>query len=339
MQVIDFHERSYLSQVRWLRKIADQAAKELSIKPLDLKFIGHGENATFKVCAKNKNYLLRLHRNDYHSPQALKEELKWLSQLTRKNDIQVQKPIPFANGKYLKKFAHNGYSRYCDLLKWQEGKMRYNNVTQKDFGELGRLLSYLHQNSLKKTNRKYWHANGLLGKDATFGSLSKLKDFLKKDFDTVENCRKMTLSKIQKYEKKHSDRTALIHADLHFGNIIWDKGRAVPIDFDDCGEGSFEYDFAVVFFASSAVFKKKTKKQRNSYANELFSEYSKTHQLSQESIDIIDYYRLARHLSMLAWLYDRRSNDRLLAHLKKTLKWRMAIYKKALKHGPESIFS
>ena len=38
----------------------------------------------------------------------------------------------------------------------------------------------------------------------------------------------------------------LIHADLHFGNVLVDGDRLAVIDFDDCGFGWHPYELAVV---------------------------------------------------------------------------------------------
>ena len=42
----------------------------------------------------------------------------------------------------------------------------------------------------------------------------------------------------------------MIHADLHFGNLVWNQSQGTPIDFDDCGYGSKLYDAAVFLLSS-----------------------------------------------------------------------------------------
>jgi Ser/Thr protein kinase RdoA (MazF antagonist) len=37
----------------------------------------------------------------------------------------------------------------------------------------------------------------------------------------------------------------LIHADLHYENVLFHEGRPLAIDFDDCGWGAYLYDLAV----------------------------------------------------------------------------------------------
>ena len=45
---------------------------------------------------------------------------------------------------------------------------------------------------------------------------------------------------------------SLIHADLHFGNVLVDGDRLAVIDFDDCGFGWHQYELAVVLFGHPA---------------------------------------------------------------------------------------
>jgi Ser/Thr protein kinase RdoA (MazF antagonist) len=47
------------------------------------------------------------------------------------------------------------------------------------------------------------------------------------------------------YWKRLNPLTALVHADLHFGNLKWSPWALRPIDFDDCGVAPLAYDLAV----------------------------------------------------------------------------------------------
>ncbi len=42
------------------------------------------------------------------------------------------------------------------------------------------------------------------------------------------------------------DVFGLIHGDLIFPNVLFHRGQARPIDFDDCGFGYFLYDMAIL---------------------------------------------------------------------------------------------
>jgi Ser/Thr protein kinase RdoA (MazF antagonist) len=337
-----FSELSYLGQVRTLRKVAEEVVKNYPLKVQKLKFINHGENATFAVMDSKKQYLLRLHRSNYHSLNAIKEELNWLKKINAQKKIAVQTPIKSSFGKLVHKqtFGQHGEFKYCDLLEWKIGKMRYNKLSSKDFYKVGTLAANLHQSSsvITSVHRNYWDAGGLIGNNATFGPLKDMSDYLGVDFAVVNRVRKSCFQRLKKYEDKNPQRSSLIHADLHFGNLIWNKNGVVPIDFDDCGKGSHLYDLAVTIFSSSQVFKKLSKKERINRLDSFFEGYSTLINLDEKDIKMIDYYLLARKLTMLGWLYHRRDNPVLFNHLKKTKIDRIKFFRKVLKNGPDSIF-
>lgn len=45
------------------------------------------------------------------------------------------------------------------------------------------------------------------------------------------------------------DAFGLIHADLHYGNLLFARSTVRAIDFDDCGFGPYLYDLAVMLSA------------------------------------------------------------------------------------------
>ena len=251
--------------MRRLRCLAKDVIAKYPIGKYKLNFINHGENATFKVVTSKKEYLLRIHRNGYHTKMAILEELKWLKKLSETTDIPVQQPLHSTSGKLLELQSINGVpDRHCSLLQWQQGRIRFRKLTPKMFYKVGELTAQLHQSSQRRNvkHRNYWTLDGLLGQKATWGSLSDLKDVIPRDYPDLEKFRKMIYSKLSQYQKRHPNRLSLIHADLHFGNMLWNHGEIAPIDFDDCGWGFHLYDLAVTFCALSATFTNRKQKKK-----------------------------------------------------------------------------
>lgn len=336
-----FKNSSYLSQVHRLRKLAQNALEYFPIKNYDLKFIQHGENATFKISTNKQDYLLRLHRDGYHSKPALLEELKWLRSLSVNTDIPVQKPLPMKNGSFIILAKTEGTPpRYCSVLEWQPGRIQRKSPTPLGLSKIGHLTAQLHK-SAKNTKiryRDYWTANNLLAPTAKLGPLQNLKQALpSKDFLDLMSCRKMAYTKMRAYEKRYPHRMSLIHADLHFGNMLWNKGVIYPIDFDDCGLGIQMYDLAVTLFASQNIFKLSGPKKTRTLTNSLLEGYCKVGSLSDQDIEIIPYLILARKVSIFAWLYDRSDNPRLLKYFNKNKVEKLKEFKKILKNGPSPI--
>ena len=91
-----FSELSYKGQVARLRELAEKALTLYPIKVSKIKFINHGENTTFKITDNHKkSYLLRICRYEYHTVEALNEELQWLKKLSQ----QFQVPTPVVSKK------------------------------------------------------------------------------------------------------------------------------------------------------------------------------------------------------------------------------------------------
>lgn len=341
-----FETASYLSQVRQLRKLAETALKQYPIQVKQLKFINHGENTTYKVLAKEGVFLLRIHRSNYHTKAAILEELAWLKRLSKKMD-NIQKPMLSKNGLMIVEALNEatnkaaGISRYCSLLTWQDGVMRGKSLSIENMYATGLLTAQLHQNTakIKVKHRNYWDLEGLLSEDAKFGSIKNMQtDLTKNQYDIVEKCRKITFKKIKQYQAKYPEKQSLVHADLHFGNIVWDKNKSIPIDFDDCGFGFHMYDLAVSLGSADNLFVGDKKSEQQVYVESLLEGYTSKQNLSKADIDILPYFKLTRSLVMFAWMHDRKDNPVLFEYFKKGKQKRVNYYKKVLKDGPNSLY-
>lgn len=337
-----FSESSYLAQVKRLRRMAEGVVTKFPLKNYNLTFIHHGENATFKVTTPKECFLLRLHRNGYHSAPAILEELRWLKSLCESTDIPVQRPLLSHSGKFVELASGEAIpDRNCSILEWLPGRMRFHKLTPKSFYAVGELTARLHRSASKRKiqHRDYWTAEGLLGAKAKLGSLLELRKVLSdRDFSDLEKCRRMAFLKISEYQKRYPERLNLIHADLHFGNMLWDQGRVLPIDFDDCGLGFELMDLAVTLYSSSSIFKKQGAKTTKAFAQALLDGYCSVGKLSTNDLAHLPYFILTRKLAMVGWLYQRRDNPRLLKYFNKSIIGNISEFRKALTNGPSPIF-
>lgn len=334
-----FHESSTLSQIRRLRLMAESVLHKYPIKVRCLDFIHHGENATFKVHTNNGKYLLRLHRDGYHTKDAILEELRWMRRLSETTDINVQKPV-YSVDKNLVETQHAQSfknPRHCDLLEWREGQIRRKGITTKNFFTIGKLQAELHNTTenIKVKHRRYWLPEGLVGKSQTkLGDLAGIQNLYVKEYPTLEKCRGYTFRELQKYTKKNKNKLRLIHADLHFGNVIWQKDKPTPIDFDDSGLGFPAFDLAIVLYARGQIYKPEQKRERRAAYEALLEGYTSVRDLSKADIEIIPYFILARRIAILGWLYQRRDNPRFIQVLRENIKPTMQFVRAAMKQGP-----
>ncbi len=314
---------SYLSQVRKFRNLAYQAIKRFPIEVADIKFIRFGENATFKIIGKNKNFVLRIHRPNYHNLNALNEELSWILNLSKKTDVLVPTPILSKNGQLIETMISNDFKQEmnCDVLNWIDGRQIEKSVTPKHLYELGVLTSKLQNYGKESTckNRMYWNASGLAGDNPTLGSFENVSAISKDDQKFINLTRPEIYKKLCEYEKKFPHKMGLIHSDLHFGNLIRTKNDFVPIDFDDCGFGFFAYDLAISMLSLENNLNKPLR-QLNQFKEQLIEGYCKNSTWTKDEEEVLKYLYHARRLSGIGWLNSRADNQRLQKMLPKYAK-------------------
>jgi Ser/Thr protein kinase RdoA (MazF antagonist) len=110
----------------------------------------------------------------------------------------------------------------------------------------------------------------------------------------------------------------LIHADLCLGeesNVLFHKGQARPIDFDDCGYGHWIYDLAV------PLAHWQTAAQWATYRQALLGGYARVRPLSGPPgvgahLAHLELFMAARHVSEILWGIDQAQHN---AHFRQEL--------------------
>ncbi len=338
-----FETSTYRSQVYQLRQLGKEVLKQYDLKVEQLEFINHGENATYKVITKKGNYLLRIHRDRYHTSDGIKEELNWLNKL-HSNGLSVQKPVLSSNNELITQGSYKGdfLKRTCTILTWEEGIFRSNSINEDYCKAIGNLLARFHkkENQIPIKARKYWDAEGLLGKGDRFNGLFAIEEGLsKKEYKIFNACRESLFNVLKNYQEEHPEKFGLIHADLHFWNVIWKDKSPIPIDFDDCGTGAFLYDLCIYLKSIEGNMKRKKKdKPAKPYLDAMLEGYNKIGNLTQKDVELLPFFRLTRDLVMFGWLYSRRDNANIFKHFELGRAKRIERYSKFLKEGPERFF-
>lgn len=316
----EFERSSYLAQLKRLRTLAKMFLKYYAIKVVSLNFIQYGENATFRVVDnKNNKYLLKLHREIYHSKPSLLEEHKWLTSLAHSGQFCV--PTPVLNiDKHSLTVLNNNLApnfTYADIFEWVEGRFVWKSITKRHVKQLGIVMGQLQKQGkkLKMHHRPHWNTEGLLGVSAKLGNIDNLYDIPKVDQHKISAAKKIIFQQLHKFEKANPDKIGLIHADLHFGNFLVQKNGVGVIDFDDCGTGFYGYDLMVPIFALEYLIDTQRNKDIMVFKDALYEGYSENMSLTQQDLDMAPYFLCARKLAMLAWLQSRSSNPKLKVKL------------------------
>jgi Ser/Thr protein kinase RdoA (MazF antagonist) len=207
--------------------------EQFGLEKADYQPLSNTENTNYCVTTANgKKYLLRQHQSK-HSLNALESEMIWLTHLHQQG-LEVQKPLPVSATQFILSFESNYYS----VLTWLEGEV-IEEINPAQAAKTGELMAQLHQIALAYQNpigfERPQYDVGYLEK--TMQSLREIP-WLKQDIPLLEaaNQQAKQVFRFQETPK------ALIHADLHPGNLLFQASQVKVIDFDRCGFGPLAFD-------------------------------------------------------------------------------------------------
>jgi Ser/Thr protein kinase RdoA (MazF antagonist) len=260
-----FEALTHRGQIRRMRQIAERALPYWELREARLHFLQHAENTTFRVDAPPGSvrrgrsahvpgrYLLRVHRPGYQDPRRVASEVAWLAALRHETDLPVPEPVPARGKAWIVEVAPPDGSppRLCTLLRWIDGRFVHGKPQAAHFRRIGRLTAMLHNHSAawkrpRAFERRQWNADGLFGDGGGFGVTAKevwslLPASARQLYRGAADQARRALRRLE----SDPEAWGLVHADLHFGNVLFAGGEARAIDFDDCGHAPWIYDFAV----------------------------------------------------------------------------------------------
>jgi Ser/Thr protein kinase RdoA (MazF antagonist) len=334
-----FQELTYRGQVRRLRQLADAALHQYGLADARMQLIQHGENTTFRVVTSAADsepvpdaytanrYLLRIHRPGYQTADTIASELEWLAALRGDAGLPVPEPVPAMDGALLVTTAVSGVPgpRICSLLRWTRGRKAKTVVRPDHFAALGELMARLHAHASRWTppptfTRRHWDWNGLFGDSAGFNlSGEEVWSLLPSTYADLFEPVAGRMRNLMKVWGKSSDRFGLIHADLFVGgdgNVVFSRGEARAIDFDDCGLGYWAYDFA------TALSHWQLDDRWPTFRDALLSGYAAVRPLPERQLAQISLFMAARQVSEILWAVDMaQTNPRFAEGLGKWMAW------------------
>lgn len=246
-----FHNLSKTAQFRRLTSLAHRAILDYDLGKISFSPLQYIQNATWGVqCRGGPRYVLRIHAPRRHDTATIRSELLWLQALNAEDGFVVPIPIRTRGGRLWTTVSAEGVPepRVCTLLTWLPGRFAQRTRTPALLRELGRLMARLHLQASryripKSFVRPRWDHGGLFGRDAqTQVGWDRLTRRQKRLFENVTE----RVGEIMERLGTDRDVFGLIHADLIFSNVMFHRGEARPIDFDDCGFGYFLYDMAIL---------------------------------------------------------------------------------------------
>jgi Ser/Thr protein kinase RdoA (MazF antagonist) len=308
-----FEAMPHQQQLECLRELAGLALRRYDCgSPGEPVLINLSENATYRIEDErsSRRWALRVHREGYHSRNAIASELAWLQALRR--DAVVTTPVPVAglDGELIQEAHHPAMRRPRNvvLFRWESG----SEPSEKEdligkFEVLGNVTArmHLHAQAWKRPQnfeRLTWDFDTSLGDNPHWG---RWRDGMGIDSEkealfgrTVD----LIGSRLERFGKD-AGRFGLIHCDMRLANLLVDGDEVKVIDFDDCGFSWHLYDAAtaVSFF------------EHEPHVPDLTAAwvrgYRQVHALSPDEVAEIPTFVMLRRMLLVAWIGSHCETD------------------------------
>jgi len=194
-------------------------------------------------------YVMRIHTME--DAEAITSELTWLLALNQAG-IPVPAPVETSRGELLTTILTPGIpqGRIVSLMRWLDGQRFHQRLRPKQLTALGRVVAQLHNFSAgwqppDGFARPAWNWNSQLGGCMFEQSLEELVASMPAEYQALFHFVSNEAKQVMESLGKGNDAYGLIHADLYPENVLFNRGKAYPIDFEDCGYGYWMWDIAV----------------------------------------------------------------------------------------------
>jgi Ser/Thr protein kinase RdoA (MazF antagonist) len=216
-----------------------------------IELLNVSENATYALRdPTGRDWVLRVHRVGYSSPEEIRSELAWLNALRRDRVIETAAPIPGADGEWVQRLESRSGApaRFAVAFERLPGKEPDARDALPWFERLGELSARMHRHSRAWTlppefRRKRWDVDAMVGPKGFWGPWRAGMGLDAAGTATLEAAVAAIHRRLERVGQG-PEVFGLIHADLRLANLLVDGEHLRIIDFDDCGFGWFLYDFA-----------------------------------------------------------------------------------------------
>jgi Ser/Thr protein kinase RdoA (MazF antagonist) len=256
-----------LGRIRRMRELARAALRSYDLKDPKIMFLKQAGNTLFRVVEPapapsagpdeifaEGRYLLRVHNHGRRSLDGVALELQWLAAMRREAGLPVQEPVRTRDGDLLAiaEAAGGPGERKCSLLRWLKGRFVRKGIGPRHLRAQGRLMARLHTFAEEwmppsGLAKRHYDWDGLFRKDDGTGipaseAWAMLSPSSVRPFETVAG----EIRRVMDGWGRRPGVYGLIHGDMGVdANVLFWRGEARAIDFDDSGFGYYMYDLAV----------------------------------------------------------------------------------------------
>ncbi|KTR86735.1 phosphotransferase enzyme family protein [Leucobacter chromiiresistens] len=280
-----------------------------------LVLLKNRENFVYRLDADGLAYVVRVHRQGYHSDAELACELDFVRALHAEG-VSVPEfiPAPDGSGFVVVGDARTGGRHQVDLQRLIPNSGMFGDersavagtadLDPADFRRLGRLLGELHAATERSgytmaVPRDDWDLEGLIGSEPAWGDPLRLAELAGEDRALVARAIERVRARLDAYGTP-AHRFGPIHADLTPENVLRTETGLVIIDFDDFAAGWHLFDLATALYFFTPH------PRAAEYRCALFTGYESVRPLDAADHDVFPAVLLARGLTYLGWSADRR---------------------------------
>lgn len=305
-------------------KAAREALRAFAVRPKRLRLWSVSENVVFRVDeADGGRSTLRLHRPGYHSLAELEAEQAWTTALA-KAGIAVPVPRRTPDGEGYVGVQVGAEYRHAGLLGWVDGEPLADIIDAADsqairghFMRMGRVAGQIHNVSSAWSVpegfvRHRFDVAGFVGEQPFWGRFWDILGVTAKQREMLQVARAWMRTELEQLAAASTPATtaptvttatgpsfAMIHADLHSGNVLVDGDVLRVIDFDDAGFGHQGYEWAV------ALFEFRDKPELAGCSDAFLEGYAQVCTPHPADVKSLPVFMLMRALALLGWVEDR----------------------------------
>ena len=249
----EYLEMDREEQISLLEEFANDVLIQYGITGSDFHCQHHSYNTTFKFKGSDGvDYAMRISTASRKWPEHIWAEVQWLEELHRDGSISAPLPIKNLQREAFSNhyFFYQGGNLDVIIYPWIEGEVVGANPSDEQIFELGKQMATMHL--LGKNWKPEGYANFLAIDKPLMIREDNLFTF---QLDEISPAQYEILREINDGSEKLFERLRegsepqLIHADLHFGNVLSSAGKLAILDFDDAGMGFPLQDLAITIFS------------------------------------------------------------------------------------------
>ncbi len=320
-----FGELSRRERLIRLRRLAHAALDVYGMGSARLRFIQYFENIIYRVdfpgVSEVENhrdaylpgrFILRIHAS--RDAGTIASELTWLVALSKEAGMPVPAPVMTPDGRLLATITTPDIptGRVVSLMRWLDGRRPRQGMRPSQVHALGQVVAQMHAFAASWQppggfRRFHWNWEAMMGGSMFRRPLEEVIATIPTKFQ--HPCAVICAEAKRVMESLGDSPVAygMIHGDLYPENILFKDGKALPIDFEDCGYGYWMMDIAVALceWAWGSAWERTRDAFRRGYAQ--------VRTLPEQQWSQLDLFVAAQFATLVLWSSAMLMNDPMRA--------------------------